>query len=720
MKKWFLNALPFVAALMGFDAKAKEKLEFSPEDIAKLDAESKIEGFAEAFMKYHNEEYLKEEAGANDAFAKFMAEFNANGPKVEASAEGEEAEEEAAEGIPTADAKTLAEKLRAVIKKADGLLKTNAQQAADIEKLKKLPEDDEPEAIINMNSKKSTVKHSDTHLFGSNQSWDALDRPWNKAAASGEMKGATVWDKVNIDKLNSDLGAYARRNSNEIMSMLMDGYEIPKNWNVISNVQDQYVFSSIVSGEITQAFKKAWLPKNNQRFVPIINKIYDKQIDITWEASELKSIEKSWLNMFFNEGSTPYKDSFAAYLIGELLKKARKEDKISIFKGVYSDTSLLPDGTSGSFLNAMNGFLKIISDHRDVNYKAHSLGKPTTANITTYIKDWVMSLPYDFRTQQGLVLGLSDDWHKAHHNARELAKGTNTDYTPNNSFVDQFPNIQFQPLAQLNGSDFMYITTNDNIGLMVDRPGEESMITLEKNRRVIDAFADYKLGVYIKALGAAVDASAPITYENQIFFSNDVEVLTDVYVPVASNDATPSVATHTNLIIGSNNTSATNITKLDDVVAGKIYHLYGDADSNVSTVKNGSDIILLNGDFALNTGSKITLLGQSGGKVIEYARETAASASAPATIALAEDATTADASLGTHFVTVANSGATAFTNFTNAIIDEIYTLEGGSSTDATTVANSGNFVLTGAFTASAGAYLKVKYNGSKFIEVARG
>lgn len=723
MKKMFLKVLPFVAALIGFDPKAKEKIEFSAEDKEKLEKETGMEGFAEAFQKYYNEEYLAENQEAQAAFQQFMQQFNAQGAGVETAEE--DPEEEPAASLPEGDEQSLSAQLRQIVKAANSLLKTNAQQAADLEKLKTDPEPDEPAAVIPGNQKSKTVKHTNTHLFGSGNSWDAMERPWNRRAAEASLKGeigaATVWDKVNIDKLNEDLGAYSRRNATEIMSLLMDGYDIPSHWTVVNNIQDEYVFASIVTGEITQGFKKSWLPKNKQRFVPIKNKIFDKQIDITWQPSELKSIEKSWLNMFFNEGSTPYKMSFARYLIGELMKKARKEDKITIFKGVHYDTANLPEGVSGGFMNAMDGFLKIVSDNRGNTYQAHALGKPTIANIYDYVNNFVMQLPYDFRSQAGLVFGLSDDWHKAYHNARELKKATNTDYTPNDTTVDQYPNIRFEAHAQLNGSDFMYVTTEDNIGLMVDRPGEESMLTLELNRRAIDAFADYKLGVFFKAFGANVDPNAALTYEDQIFFSNDVSVLDNVYTPVASNDATPSVADHHALKIGSNNTAATDITSLDDVVEGQRYFLFGDADANISTVKNGANIILAGGaDFALNKGNLLELVGLSGGKVIEYKRTEAGAVPEPEKVVLAADATTADAADGTHFITQDNTGATALTNILNAVVDEIYTLEGGSDTNSTTVANGGNFLLTGAFTASDGAFLKVQYNGTRFVEVDRG
>jgi len=87
---------------------------------------------------------------------------------------------------------------------------------------------------------------------------------------------------------------------------------------------------------------------------------------------------------------------------------------------------------------------------------------------------------------------------------------------------------------------------------------------------------------------------------------------------------------------------------------------------------------------------------------------------------LAADATTCDADDGKHFVTQANTGATAFTDISNAVDGDVYILEGGSDTDATTVAATGKFSrITGSMTLGAGEWLKVMFNGEKFVELDR-
>lgn len=715
---------PFIFALLQINlednVKNNEELDLSDEQKTQLDAAAKIEGFAEKFMSDFNSALTADGDNA-EAIAAIEAYMNENSDEEEDTSEAsEDGDAEAGDSEKgKKSASSLVKQLIGRQAKLEGQLKT---LEADNKKLGDLPEGDETvEKIKASVMKNNKVAHSKTHLFAKNDApWNAFEgRPWNAAARDGKLSADTNWGPADISKINEDLGAYARKNAESIFSLLMDGLEIPSHWRVVSGITDEAIMLSIVTGEITQGFKSQWLPKNNQRFEPIKNKIFDIQIDATWTVTQLKAIERSYLQQFFAKTSSPYKEDFVSFLISELIKKARKEDKIAVFKGVFYQTP--EDATkAGRFINKMDGMLKVLSRYRNVLYKSHAIGRPTDENVYDYVNNWVKSLPYDVRILP-LVLGLSDYWHKAYHNARERAKGTNNDYQRNETSVEQYNNIRFVPHAQLEGQDFMYITTEDNLGIMINKAGEESTITLERRKRNIDGYADYKLGFFVQALGATKsDGVTPLGYDHQIFFSNDVEVLQDVYVPVAANDATPSVKDHNALIIGSTNTAATSITAIDDVKEGQYVYLFGDSDVNVSTVKSNANIILDGGDFVLNNGNLLKLRGLAGGKLIEISRTLADEEPDVEEVLLAADATTADASLGTVFVTQANTVATALTDITNAVAGEKYTIKGGSSVNATTIANGGKFFLTAAMNLTEGAFLTVEYNGTKFVEFARG
>ncbi len=65
---------------------------------------------------------------------------------------------------------------------------------------------------------------------------------------------------------------------------------------------------------------------------------------------------------------------------------------------------------------------------------------------------------------------------------------------------------------------------------------------------------------------------------------------------------------------------------------------------------------------------------------------------------IAADDTTPDVAGGTHFITSANTGATAITDLDNPVVGKTYTLIGGSATNSSTIADSGNFKLSAAMT----------------------
>lgn len=716
MKKNFLKIVAFVATTLNLELNSKEKIELSDEQKEQLDKDVNIQGFAEKFVEKYNADIASSEnKEAMDMIQTFM---EAQNQETETGDSNGQANANGAEnGAENAETEQADKSLKGMIQT---LISQNSKLVAQNEKLKADPEgDDAVQTLKRENVNMPILTHSKTHLFGKDASWNQFEgRPWNKSVRDGVVS-ATDWTDVNISKINEDLGAYARKNPEKIMSLLMDGLSIPDHWEVVSGVTDEYVFVSVTTGEITQGFKSQWLPKNNQKFEPIKNKIFDIQIDATWTVKQLKAIERNYLQRFFKATSSPYKEDFVAFLTEELIKKARKEDKIALFKGVYYETPETAT-TPGRFINKMDGMLKVISRYRGKAYKAHELGALTEENIYDKINKWVKDLPYDFRELPGLVIGTSTYWHKAYHDGRERAKGTNNDYQPNESFVEKYSNIRFAPHPQLEGQDFIYITTEDNLGVMWNQPGEEGMITMEKRKRNIDAYADYKFGFFIKALGATDADGNAAGYDDQIFFSNEAEVLQDVYVPAAGNDATPSVKEHNALIIGAQNTAATDITAIDDVTEGQYIYLYGDSDVNPSTVKKNANILLDAGDFQLGKGDLLVLRALAGNKVIEISRTEAGEEPSVEFVPLADGATTADALNGNNFVTVENTAATAFTNIENAVKGEKYTLKGGSSTNATTIANGGNFHLSAAMTLNLDAYIVLEYNGQKFVEYARG
>lgn len=600
------------------------------------------------------------------------------------------------------------------------------EQQEQIQALSEKPEEDAGELI--KGTGKMDIRMSDTHLFASGKSYDAFEgRPWNqrlKELANLEpgqkpTLGATDWtDSHNIDRVNQDFQNYWREYRDEIIDVMQDYRGIPSNWEVISGVDDEIGYVGLITQEITQGRKKNWLPKNKQKFVPLTGKVYPVQIDIEFQGYELQKIETSWMNRFNKEGSSPFKTSFMMMLVKELMKQARSEDNQVIVKGVY-----FPDvdrTEPQNFIFRSNGFLKIVNDQMYKTFLPFkNLGTPTPENIVDYVKSMCELLPEEKRNMPGLDYGMSPTHVRWYIEKKKLLEGTYTNYVEGDMSIDGFPNVQIKKIDYLDGTNFHYITPDDNIKILENLPREKALLRLEYSKRQVFMYGDYKLGTHVDVFGLQWEAGKPVDYNNQIFWCNDVELLTDVKVPIDADVVTPSAEYH-NVLVTSANTQATAITDITNAENGKYYYLYGGSDANASTIASGAANFDLTANITLNSKTMIKLYKRpSDGKFTEIYRQT--NLKDEPYVILAPNATTADADLGNHFVTSENTQATAITDITNAVEGTVYRLEGGSSTNATTIAKNGKFSrLSAAITLNNGVYVDVLYQGGKFIELTRG
>jgi len=74
---------------------------------------------------------------------------------------------------------------------------------------------------------------------------------------------------------------------------------------------------------------------------------------------------------------------------------------------------------------------------------------------------------------------------------------------------------------------------------------------------------------------------------------------------------------------------------------------------------------------------------------------------------------------GNYFVTQANTGGTAITNFTEAVTGQVITVIGGSDSNASTLASGASLKLSGAMTLGQHDSIVLFYNGTLWIEIGR-
>ncbi len=586
---------------------------------------------------------------------------------------------------------------------------------------------DVPEAIINNANNKSKVTHSATHLFASNKAYDAVDRPWNKKAialANGQPQvGATDFtDQPTIQKLNDDMKLYYRENPTELKSLTRDKFGLPDFWPTRTKVDDLVADASIATAEVSQARKLPWLPKNKQTIQAEEGKIFPIQIDAEFIGFRLQKMEASWLNMMNKEGSQPYKESFVRFLVSEIDKKARIEDRVATIKGIYVET---PETATeaGRSVNRQNGLFYLLQQARDVKkkYRAFDNGLPTTTNIVDYVDQQIKALPLEVRESQGLVYYLSTEWLQAYKRRSETLFGTNQDYTGYPVNPKDYPNVRFERLVDAAGSDFHFITFDDNIEILENVPAEKSMYKFEYLLRKMYIWADYKMGVRLIHIGNTVEAGDPDEFKVQTVWSNTAPIFPkDTFVPFhETSTGTALKLAYNNMYVAKDRTS--NVVSISNYAdyAGQVIKIKGDAALATNVlVKDDNTKINLTADFQLNTGGTLTLYVPLTGVPVEISRTVAPETTVVADVNFNTNAV--DANLGVVFKAT-YTVTTAITSIVNGVPGKTIAIYGTNAVGVNvTLSDVGNInIASAAILDTAADYIELTLIDGVWVETKR-
>lgn len=512
--------------------------------------------------------------------------------------------------------------------KLDALQKANQRLDAMVSKLINDPEGDRPDAIVNRNN--NNMEHSATHLFGTGQKWDAFDkRPWNQRLRDHGMKATDFNEDSTIPLLQDDLKHFVRENPQALESMFNDFEDLPSEWDRRSGVVDRVADAVVIAGEIVQGRAKGWAPKNKFKIAAEEGRVFRKKIDITFSGYELQEIENTWIRGYNKEGSQPWKMSFIGFLLGELIKQQKLDDRKAQINGIYVES---PEGFAGAAVNSQDGLRYLYWYFRDVAKKyrpfTSSLGEPTKANIVDYVKEMIESIPQEERNEQGMEIQMSPEmlsWYRekaatiyqVHRSSDEGKLAYGLDYP-----ID-YPNYKFQPLKDFTKTKFIAITKSKNVQILDYKENEKRKFTITHEKRDTNIFADYRLGIRLKFVGTKLASGEPANFERQVVWSNDVPVFdSSVTVPVF-DDETGVVKVHFNNM-KVDKTWTSDITEFEGAAAGTILRITGNTSmAGAKLVKKNANNLLAS-DFDLSTGGTLILYANADGTVKELKRISAA------------------------------------------------------------------------------------------------
>lgn len=504
----------------------------------------------------------------------------------------------------------------------------SAKMDEHLKKLLAAPEANSPLEVIHSTDNK--MQHSKTHLFGSKKEYDAFEgRPWNQMAKGEQVAMPTfAADSLEVQKLQNDADLYYKEVKADVKSLNRDFLKLPSFWPIRTNVVDRIADGNIVTAEVTQARKKNWLPKNKQLIQPEEAKIYPVQVDIEHAGYLLQTLLTSWLHQYNKEGSQAYKWSFVKFLLVELDKRARQEDRIVAVKGVYVPT---PDSTQipGLAIHRSDGILIKLwrAYFLEKKFKSAQIGAPTNSNIVDYVKNLLeKNVPLEEINSANLILYLSQEWIRRHVERKRVLFGHDNNYTGQELMeIENFPNVKLCPLSELSGSDFMFITYDDNIEILENIPSEKSMYHMESLKRDMYIFADYKFGVRVRHIGTKVKDGDPAAFKVQTVWTNGMPIFNENFFVRLYDYGTGEINInefYSNITI--TNDYATNIETINGAYEGQIIKIQGNTavGAGVKVVDDGNITLAGNADFNLNSGGILTLRATTATTFTEVKRTT--------------------------------------------------------------------------------------------------
>ena len=603
------------------------------------------------------------------------------------------------------------------------------QVTAEVEKLKaenkQLKDMDIPKhANMHVVKNKMEVLHSATHFLGSGKEYDAIDnRPWNAAAVAGKTVASTDWGNTdNVDLLQKDAELFYREDPDSIRSLIRDTNGHPSFWKTRFGVSDRIDTAQIVTGNVTQQRKRNYVPNNKQAIKVENGKVWPVQIDLTFKGYDLQQMETSWLNNWNKNGSSPYKMSFIYFLLAEITKQRRIEDRIAEIKAIFSQAPANVDFPT-DYIERQDGLLYLLwkAYHVDKKFKTIPREAPTPVNIVDHVEATIReNLKEDVINTPNLIYYLSPThlrWYKIRY--RQI-HSLEMDFDGETGAILEHPNIKLCKHVDLEGSNVHLITFDDNIELLQNVKGENQLFRIDQLKRDTYIYADYKSGIRMLQIGTKVKDGDPAAFKVQSVWTNGQPFFDPNTELKIYDDGTGIVnVRYSDMRVAEK--WATDITEINGQFTGQILKIKANSAATSGAVKHGGDISLAgSADFNLKTGGTLYLRVNADRTLTEIKRTAAGSNNSSEVVEFSGNSF--DATEGSEFSYVGSSAVTlaSIENPTEGRVITITQSQTGAGT-ALTVSNQGGNISVGsnAVLDTAGDSIELTVIDGVFTETGR-
>jgi len=291
---------------------------------------------------------------------------------------------------------------------------------------------------------------------------------------------------INFAALDQELKEYRQELFTEALVMM----ESVAVMNLLPNIKDKLVLTSMVLGSLVKGWTKQFTPDAGTiELIPRVLHVQMGKTDVEIVPEELRA---TWLGMMMKPGVNQEDMPFERFILKMVGEKINEELELEgLFHGVRSV------GTPTNAGELFDGFGKIVADEiAATNLTETATGVITNSNaIDAFREMWRSASPRLKRTKSRLYL--SDEVYAMYCEDYQSTHGAlpyNNQYEK--AFVDGSGNrCQITPLPSFGGSQRMILTPQWNMVVGTDQIGDTNKVNYQRLLRVLQFALDYVFGV---------------------------------------------------------------------------------------------------------------------------------------------------------------------------------------------------------------------------------
>lgn len=466
--------------------------------------------------------------------------------------------------------------------------------------------------VIAINSR----QNSDTHLFGIENDFFALNRPWNMVAAQGQPLNRQ-WKKRDENQFMASFNDYAvsfaeRMNAlqatGELANLKMEAVDFTgfsgTGWGeqyivrrqdaliaylrtlpsvrvvfpVLYGVQDKMEMTNAFLTQFSQAYQKGKVFKGKHSVEPMLAEVFD--VMFKHQFDDMKDLERQYIGYLNRDASQPIKWSMVEWLMAQTLTQLNNEWNERRVKGYRVNPT---EGVAGHHMFGSNGVIRKLWKYTEEFYiePFADLKLYTPSTILTFIETMVERVNQILPSLSGNYLYMNEKhipWFLAEYREKY---GADLDFNGSRMEVKNYSTFSgIKAVPGMGNSCMMWITLENNIELYEDKAGEMSEFYFERELESLIAASWWKEGVGAYMVGkkhaTLAELQASKRKNQYIFMTNPVVDL--------DADATTADASLCDRFVTAANTGATALTDFVGKSEGVVYRIECGATANATTV----------------------------------------------------------------------------------------------------------------------------------------